>query len=134
MANLSKLAHRRRTAASAVVVLSIVMRRRRRKRRNRRIWTREWILNRQRQGAFHQLMQEIRMLDTSSYQNFVRMDASIFEELLSLIAPTITYQDTVMRQATSPAERLAVTLRFLATGLYIFVAFLSCKPYPFLWA
>ena len=128
MANLSKLAHRRRTAASALVVLSIVMRKRRRKRRNRRIWAREWILNRQRQGAFHQLRQEIRMLDTSSYQNFVRMDASTFEELLSLIAPTITYQDTVMRQAISPAERLAVTLRFLATGLYIFVAFLSCKP------
>ena len=35
---------------------------------------------------------------------------------LSSIPPRITYQDTVMKQAISPAERLAVTLRFLATG------------------
>ena len=61
-------------------------------------------------------MREIRLLDTSSYNNFLWMDASTFEELLSSIAPRITYQDTVMRQAISPAERLAVTLRFLATG------------------
>ena len=61
-------------------------------------------------------MREIRLLDTSSYKHFMRMDASTFEELLSSIAPRITYQDTVMRQAISPAERLAVTLRFLATG------------------
>ena len=56
------------------------------------------------------------MCDTSSYRNFVRMDAGTFEELLTSIAPRITYQDTVLRKAISPAERLAVTLRFLATG------------------
>ena len=61
-------------------------------------------------------MQEIRILDTSSYRNFVRMTASTFEELLSSIAPRIKFQDTAMRKAICPAERLAVTLRFLATG------------------
>ena len=59
-------------------------------------------------------MDEIRLLDTSSYRNFVRMDVA---DLLRVIAPRITYQDTVMRQAISPGERLAVTLRFLATGI-----------------
>ena len=59
-----------------------------------------------------------RLLDTSSYKNFVRMGTVTFEDLLSVIAPRITYQDTVMRQAISPGERLAVTLRFLATGLF----------------
>ena len=62
-------------------------------------------------------MDEIRLLETSSYRNFVRMDVATFEDLLRVIAPRITYQDTVMRQAISPGERLAVTLRFLATGI-----------------
>ena len=62
-------------------------------------------------------MQEIPVMDTSSNRKFVRMDASTFEELLSMIAPRIEYQDQVMRQAISPAESLAVTLRFLATGM-----------------
>ena len=66
---------------------------------------------------FNHLMQEMRMCDTSSsYQNFVRMNAATFEELLTAIAPRITFQDTVLRQAICLAERLAVTLRFLATG------------------
>ncbi|KAL4084671.1 hypothetical protein QTP88_027598 [Uroleucon formosanum] len=37
-------------------------------------------------------------------------------ELLEMISPIITKQDTVMRKAISPTERLATTLRFLATG------------------
>ena len=65
------------------------------------------------QGVFHQLMQEIRVFDTFSYHNFVRMNALTFEELLTSIAPRIKFQDAVMRKAI---YRLAVTLRFLATG------------------
>lgn len=64
-------------------------------------------------------MKELRLCDISSYRNFVRMDASTFEELLTRVAPRITYQDTVFRQAIPPAERLAITLRFLATGMLL---------------
>ena len=85
---------------------ALVLQKRQRRRRNRRVWTRQWVLNRGELGAFHQLMEEIRLLDTSSYKNFVRMDAVTFEDLLSAIAPRITYQDTVMRQAISPAKDL----------------------------
>ena len=46
------------------------------------------------------------------------MDSTSFEELLSAIAPKITHQDTVFRNAISPGERLAVTLRYLATGWF----------------
>ena len=51
------------------------------RRRNSCIWTREWILNSATQGAFHQLLQEFRVFDVSSYRNFVRMDVATFEEL-----------------------------------------------------
>ena len=44
------------------------------------------------------------------------MDMNTFDELLRLVGPHISYQDTNMRQAISPGERLALTLRFLATG------------------
>ena len=37
-----------------------------------------------------------------------------------MTAPSITYQDTNMREAIFPGERLALTLRFLATGSYVF--------------
>ena len=33
-----------------------------------------------------------------------------------MTAPSITYQYTNMQEAISPGERLALTLRFLATG------------------
>ena len=82
-------------------------------------WVKDWIKNRESQGAFHQLMKEISFIDTLSYRNFVRIDATTFEELLTMISPRIHRQDTVMRKAICPGERLAITLRFLATGKYI---------------
>ncbi|XP_011409411.2 PREDICTED: uncharacterized protein LOC105316284, partial [Amphimedon queenslandica] len=56
------------------------------------------------------------MTDLTSYHHFLRMDIASFEEILEVVSPLIKRQDTVMRQAIPPGERLAVTLRFLATG------------------
>jgi len=52
------------------------------------------------------------------FKNYLRMvmDEDTYRNLLSMIAPLIPKQDTVMRKSISPHERLAVTLRFLATG------------------
>ena len=63
-------------------------------------------------------MRELRGIDVSSYQNFVRMNAVTFETLLNMVAPLIFRKDTNMREAIPPGERarLAITLRFLATG------------------
>lgn len=44
------------------------------------------------------------------------MSPEKFAELLKLVTPLIAKKDTTFRKAISPAERLAVTLRFLATG------------------
>ena len=80
------------------------------------MWIREWIKNRPQFGAYYQLVQELQLTDTGTYRHFLRMDMSTFDELLQLVEPYITYQDTNMRQAISVGERLALTLRFLATG------------------
>nr|CAI5837492.1 unnamed protein product [Callosobruchus analis] len=44
------------------------------------------------------------------------MDEETYLKLLSMVTPFIKKQDTVMRQAIPPHERLTATLRFLATG------------------
>eukprot|EP00731_Ephydatia_muelleri_P013973 Em0007g1283a len=101
------------TYVSALII------RKRQRRRKRSIWVREWIRRRHKYGAYHHLMRElerVQAMDVSSYLNFVRMNASTFETLLTKVAPLIARKDTNMRDAIPPGECLAVTLRFLATG------------------
>jgi len=49
-------------------------------------------------------------------KNFTRMTLEDFEYLASLVCPKITRMDTNMREAITARERLALTMRFLATG------------------
>lgn len=44
------------------------------------------------------------------------MDQGTFNNLVRLLEPTLQRQDTVMREAIPVGERLAITLRYLATG------------------
>ena len=88
--------------------------------RRRKIWVKNWIKKRSIHGAYHQLMKELSCLDVSGYRNFVRMDSTSFETLINMVGPKVKRQDTVMRKAISPGERLAITLCFLATGTLFF--------------
>lgn len=55
------------------------------------------------------------------------MDTDSFEFILKKISHRITKNDTVMRKAIPADERLALTLRFLATGiLYVCVCVYAC--------
>lgn len=54
--------------------------------------------------------------DPRSFINYVRMEQCVLDELLQLITPYIEKQNTIMREAISPRDRLSITLRFLATG------------------
>lgn len=50
------------------------------------------------------------------YKNFLRMSSSNFEYLYNLVLPAIQKKDTTFRKAISAQDKLALTLRFLATG------------------
>lgn len=50
------------------------------------------------------------------FENYFRMDESCFQEILHKIRPIIRRLDTPIRNAISPQQRLAVTLRYFATG------------------
>ena len=47
---------------------------------------------------------------------FVRIDPHMFQELLHVVGPRITKTTTWFRQSIDPGLRLAITLRYLATG------------------
>lgn len=53
---------------------------------------------------------------SGQFDNFCRMSSSDFEFLLQKVGPAIAKENTRWRQAIPIKVRLAVTLRFLATG------------------
>ncbi|NP_001129460.1 uncharacterized protein LOC100191015 [Danio rerio] len=87
----------------------------RRRRRRRSVWVHEILQARHQLGEFHRLVQELR-LDDGRFQRYFRLDREQFDSLLSKVGPQIARQDTNYRQSIEPAERLAICLRFLATG------------------
>ena len=91
--------------------------RRRRANKSRSVWIRPWIGRRQKFGVFATLVQELHQEDKEKYKQYFRVDPTGFQAILGKVGPAIKKQDTSMRKSITPAERLAVTLRFLATGL-----------------
>uniref|UniRef100_A0A9J7YEV0 DDE Tnp4 domain-containing protein n=1 Tax=Cyprinus carpio carpio TaxID=630221 RepID=A0A9J7YEV0_CYPCA len=99
---------------SDVLVLCL-LRRRRKRLEKRRLWVHPILRTRNERGEFHSLIQELR-LDEDRHKEYFRLCPADFDRLLRMIAPLIERQDTTLRQAIGPAERLAICLRFLATG------------------
>lgn len=54
--------------------------------------------------------------EPAQFFNFLRMTSTDFEILLQKVAPLITKKDTHFREAIPTKVRLALTLRYLATG------------------
>ena len=88
----------------------------RRKIRPRRWYIREWIREREQHGHYHILLQQCRLRDMEYFKYLVRMEPEMFDEILARIRPRIKKQDTNFKKAIEPGFKLAVTLRFLATG------------------
>lgn len=82
--------------------------------RKRSKWVKQWLINRQVYSHMH-LINELR-LEPDDYRNYMRMDENSYTELLELVSPLLQKEDTIMRLAITPHERLSTTLRYLATG------------------
>ena len=103
-----------------IVLLVLFLSRRARAREKRakghRFWVREIFRQRQRFGCYHTLVQELRLGDREWHFKFIRMSPERFEHLLRLVAPLISKKKTKLRIPIGPAERLYLTLRYLASG------------------
>ena len=62
------------------------------------------------------LLKDLRENDPDDFRNYLRMDVDTFDLLLNLVKGGLIKQNTVMREASSPEQRLMDTLCFLATG------------------
>jgi len=103
-----------------LVALLLLHRRKRRKQAKastRKLWVKPWITRRKELGAYNNFIREIRSEDEETFRQFHRMDVQQFHDILTKVGPVIQREDTVMRESISPGERLAATLRFLATGV-----------------
>ena len=100
------------------LLLSLLYRRRSRRRRSRSVWVRAIFAKRQQQGEYSNLLQEMRLSDPQCHFQYLRMSKERFDILLSLVGPLLAKRHYFSGQRTeiTPAERLAVTLRYLATG------------------
>ncbi|XP_064462053.1 uncharacterized protein LOC135372356 isoform X2 [Ornithodoros turicata] len=85
-------------------------------RTGRREWVRRLLCSRETFGEFHHLVQEMRLFDGETHFMYFRMTKERFDYLLSLVEPHIQRMDTAFRKAIPAAERLALTLRYLAHG------------------
>lgn len=101
-----------KTKACLAIILAFSLK----KRIKRKQWTKHWL--RQKNKYTHlNLLAEIKLNnDIEDYENYFRMPAACFENILTLVTPFLTKEDTVIRTSISPREKLALTLRYLATG------------------
>ena len=102
-------------AAACTVVIAVESSRVGSKRKKRRTWVRPLLRRRIDVGAYDLLMGELRATDTDLYSAFTRVSADDFDFLLSVVKSHITGSSRY-RPAIPPDVKLAVTLRFLATG------------------
>ena len=85
--------------------------------KKRRGKTRNWIKRREKLGFFNNLFKELSVEDTETFKNMMRMSFHTFQKVLSFIEKDITPQERPWGTPTiSAAERLAILLRYLATG------------------
>ncbi|XP_077496143.1 uncharacterized protein LOC144107035 [Amblyomma americanum] len=95
-------------------VLALPVRRLRSKRKCF-MYIRQIFDNRPFHGEYHHLVQELRNSDPEYHFKYFRMTKGSFDKLLQLVYHRILHRPT-HRRPIYPAERLEVTLRFLATG------------------
>ncbi|XP_017472696.1 PREDICTED: putative nuclease HARBI1 isoform X1 [Rhagoletis zephyria] len=86
------------------------------KRNKKQWWIRPGLRHRATSGFYSTLRFKLRQQDPQWFKNFVRMSCEDFDYLVEHLTPYIGKSNTRFRKAISVGERLAVTLRYLATG------------------
>jgi hypothetical protein len=79
-----------------IIAIADIVERQRHRRRPRRCWVRPWLSadRRHQFGHYGRLLRELRIDDTNSFFNFLKMEPAMFNELLQRVGPRIQKKDT----------------------------------------
>ncbi|XP_043279284.1 protein ANTAGONIST OF LIKE HETEROCHROMATIN PROTEIN 1 [Venturia canescens] len=103
-------------ACASFITIYSLLKKNKKVKNKRRWWSLQLYLKRKTEMTTS-MLKDLRVEEKSGqFKNFTRMSNSDFNFILNSIKDKISKNDTVFRKAVSPEERLAVTLRFLATG------------------
>jgi len=77
----------------------------------RSIWVKDYLKSRN-----SRIMRDLEFNEDVLFKNFTRMSKTNFYTLLGIVEPMITKQNTRFRESVPAEMKLAITLRYLATG------------------
>ena len=80
------------------------------------MWVRPWLLQREERGAYLNIMADLYATDIPGFTNYMRMTPEFFEMIKTRLEPHLARQATNYRAAISVGEKLALTIRYVATG------------------
>ena len=86
------------------------------KSKRRRFWVRDMLKRRQQYSQYHSLIKELELFEREYLFKYLRMSPERFEHMLQIVSPFIKKKHCRSRDPLSPAERLVIALRNLATG------------------
>ncbi|CAI6375695.1 unnamed protein product [Macrosiphum euphorbiae] len=110
------MANNLQIASAAYIVMHLLTKKKQSSIKKRRWWTTQIFRSRQLYNGTSMIRDLNFHTDSGQFENFARMSQEDFEHLVSLLTPIIAKQTTHFREPIPVNERLAVTLRFLATG------------------
>lgn len=102
-------------SSTALLFYAAAIEAKKKEKKRSRLWIKQWRKTRLDSGNIQNMMRELQP-ELDDFKNYIRMDETCFKRILKAIKFDIQKQNTNMREAISPEEKLSVTLRFLATG------------------
>ncbi|XP_011705567.1 PREDICTED: uncharacterized protein LOC105460769, partial [Wasmannia auropunctata] len=102
------------TIRRRLLVAAMLLDRKKRKYKNRKYWVSNFLTQRDTNGAYNVTIPAL-LRDSDLFVNYCRLTRTQFEQLLVLIAPKIK-KKMFLREPIEPAQRLLLTLRYLASG------------------
>lgn len=85
------------------------------KRKPPKCWVKSWLKKRNEYSHMNLLL-ELKENNPYDFKNYLRMTEDEYKYLIDLVSPLIQKKNTVLRESIPVEDRLAVTLRYLATG------------------
>lgn len=111
-----------KTTVVAVTTILLLMTRIKMKHKTakKKKWTDDWLLKYGTESIdglwYEKVFDEWAKSNPERYRRTLRLTPAVFQQLLEMVEPVIKKTDTVMRRAVPPEKRLAITLKYLATG------------------